>query len=283
MGSILGPRAAFAPPGESISELFHENTKLGERVFGGSNARIPVEYTLDELAVITRSFKEYRLHRSVALPPVEEAPGGDRSFDEVVAARRTVRGFSADELEPGELGKVLHQTYGLTGEMPFAGGGVHGLRSAPSAGALYPAELYLGVRKVASVPPGLYHYEVRDHALALLKEGDPTEQLHEACCFQDYARTAAVVVLIAAALQRTKRRYGERGYRYVFLDVGHLTQNLLLSATALGLAAMTTCGFFDDIASELLRLDGVEEAVLYVAFLGRPAPEWEGKTVLEGA
>ncbi len=283
MGGILSARAAFAPPGESISELYHENTKLTERTFGGANARIPVEYTLNELAVITRSFKEYRMHPRVPLPAIEDLPPGSCSFDEVVAARRTVRGFAAAELEPVELAKVLHQSYGLTGEMPFAGGGVHGLRAAPSAGALYPAELYLGVRHVAGIAPGLYHYEVRDHALAQLDEGDPTERLHEACCFQDYARTAAVVVLIAAALQRTKRRYGERGYRYVFLDVGHLTQNLLLAATALGLAAMTTCGFFDDVANELLRLDGVEEAVLYVALLGRPAPDWDGKTVLEGA
>jgi SagB-type dehydrogenase family enzyme len=271
---------ALAQPEATISELFHENTKLGRRVFGGANARIPVEYELTELAAITRSFKEYRLHRSIALPPPER---GDRAFDDVVAARRTARGFADEDLELRELATVLHQTYGITGEMPFAGGGVHGLRAAPSAGALYPAELYLGVRRVAGVPPGLYHYEVRAHALALLEQGDPTGRLHEACCFQDYARTAGVVVLIAAALQRTKRRYGERGYRYVLLDVGHLTQNLLLSATALGLAAMTTCGFFDDVASELLRLDGVDEAVLYVAFLGRPAPDPEGKTVLEGA
>jgi SagB-type dehydrogenase family enzyme len=266
--------------GESISELFHENTKLGRRVFGGANARIPVEYTLTELAAITRSFKEYRLHPGIALP---QPTRGDRTFDDVIAARRTVRGFADEDLQQAEVSKVLHQTYGLTGEMPFAGGGVHGLRAAPSAGALYPAELYLGVRRVAGLPPGLYHYEVRRHALSLLDEGDQTDRLHEACCYQDYARTAAVVVLIAAALQRTKRRYGERGYRYVLLDVGHLTQNLLLSATALGLAAMTTCGFFDDVASDLLRLDGVDEAVLYVAFLGRPAPDWEGKTVLEGA
>ena len=283
MSRVLSPRAAFAPPDDAISELYHENTKLMRRTFGGANARIPVEYTLNELAVITRSFKEYRMHPRVALPAVHDLPRAGRSFDEVVAARRTVRGFAADELEVAELGKVLHQTYGVTGGMPFAGGGVHGLRAAPSAGALYPAELYLGVRHVAGVAPGLYHYEVRDHALAQLEENDVTERLHEACCFQEYARTAAVVVLIAASLQRTKRRYGERGYRYVLLDVGHLTQNLLLAATALGLAAMTTCGFFDDVANDLLRLDGVEEAVLYVAFLGRPASDWDGKTVLEGA
>src|SRR2546421_4138440 len=118
MGRVLASRTAFAPPDDAISELYHENTKLMQCTFGGANARIPVEYTLNELAVITRSFKEYRMHPRVALPAVHDLPRAGRSFDEVVAARRTVRGFAADELEVAELGKVLHQTYGVTGGMP---------------------------------------------------------------------------------------------------------------------------------------------------------------------
>jgi len=268
MSNVLVRHDALSPRTEPVSELFHENTKL--RGVRGPNARVPVEYALDELAAVTRSWKTYRLHSHVPLPRDGDLPSGTASFDDVVAGRRTVRDFADAELELGELAKVLHQAYGVTGEVSYAGGGAHGLRAAPSAGSLYPAELYLGIRGVAGAAPGLYHYEVREHALALLEAGDPTERLYEVCCYQDYACTAAVVVLIAAALQRTRRRYGERGYRYVLLDVGHLTQNLLLASSALGLAAMTTCGFFDDTANDYLRLDGLDEAVLYVAFLGRP-------------
>jgi len=252
--------------GESLSELYHENSKL--RPLPG--AAPPSSYTLAELHAMARAHKRYRLHPQVSLPTVQDLPGNGVAFDEVVAARRTRRGFADADLGLGEVAKVLHQSYGITGELRVAGGGVLRLRAAPSAGALYPAEIYLGVRRVAGLAPGIYHYEVPKHALALLQAGDPTEQLCDVCCWLDQVREAAVVLLIAGVMQRAKRKYGERGYRYVLLDVGHLAQNLCLAGTALGLAVMTTCAFFDDAANQLLRLDGVDDTVLYVALLGKP-------------
>ena len=105
--------------------------------------------------------------------------------------------------------------------------------------------------------------------MELLIPGDPTEQIHAVCCGQEYVRQASIVVLISGVLERTKLKYGERGYRYTLLDIGHLGQNLYLSCTALELAIMTTCGFFDDEANKLLRLDGVNETAMYVAFIGK--------------
>jgi SagB-type dehydrogenase family enzyme len=153
--------------------------------------------------------------------------------------------------------------------MLLPGGGTQCLRAAPSAGALYPAEVYVGVRAVEGVDAGVYHFEVPSAELACLTLGDPTDQLVRICCGQDYAREAAVVVLISAMFQRTTRKYGDRGYRYVLLDVGHLTQNLCLACTALGLSIVTTCGFYDEEAAQLLGIDGSDEAVVYVAFVGR--------------
>jgi SagB-type dehydrogenase family enzyme len=263
VGDILARRDAFAAPADSVAELYHENTKVN-RVLG-PNVLIPVEYAHDERAAIARAWKRFRLHERVALPAPDS---GEARFDDVLAARRSERGFADADLGLAELAKVLHQSYGVTGELRVAGGALQKLRAAPSAGALYPAELYLGVRRVAGLEPGLYHYEVEEHALALLAAGDPTDELHSVCCQQPHARTASVIFLVAGAIQRTRRRYGERGYRYVLLDCGHLAGNLVLAATALGLATVTSCAFFDDAANELLRLDGLEEAVLYTAFLG---------------
>jgi SagB-type dehydrogenase family enzyme len=258
-----------APPAdEPVSELFHENTKL--RPIPAAQMMLVGNFTIPEYRSMARAYKLYRSHPQVALPDPASCDDGAMNFDAVIDGRRSLRAFADTELELPALGKILHQTYGMTGEclIPEDNTPPRPARAAPSAGALYPGEIYLGVRRVSGLEPGIYHYEVPTHALAQLRAGDPTDQLFEVCCWQEYARQAAVVVLIAAAMHRTKRKYGERGYRYVLLDLGHLAQNLYLSCTALGLAVTTTGGFFDDVANELLRLDGVDESVMYVAFLG---------------
>jgi SagB-type dehydrogenase family enzyme len=134
--------------------------------------------------------------------------------------------------------------------------------------------MYLGVRAVEGLDGGLYHYEVPDASLALLAPGDHSTRLYQVCSHQEHARRAAMVVLITGVVERTKRKYGDRGYRYVLLDIGHLGENLYLACAALGLAVVTTCGFYDDEAADLLGIDGCDEAVFYVAFIGRkPADE----------
>jgi SagB-type dehydrogenase family enzyme len=142
---------------------------------------------------------------------------------------------------------------------------------------LYPAEIYLGVRAVRGLEAGIYHYEVPDSSLALLDRGEPTERLVNICCGQEYARQAAFVLLISAVVERTKRKYGERGYRYVLLDIGHLAENIYLACTALGLAVVTTGAFIDDAAADLLGIDGYDEAVFYIAFVGRSADQHAGR------
>lgn len=264
--AVLGPKKE--KPSIAISELYHENSKL--------HPSIPTEmiatsnYTQTEILAMARGYKKYRLAPQIQLQKIVDLLPSERAFDEVVSSRRSVRSFNNEEtLNLSELSKLLHQSYGITGEMKRPDGGTIPLRTAPSGGALYPAEIYLGIRNVSGVGPGIYHYNVPDHALELLTPGNPTEKLYEVCCQQEYVKEASVVFLISGVLQRTKRKYGERGYRYVLLDVGHLGQNIYLSCTALNLAVMTTCGFFDDEANKLLRIDGIDETTLYVAFVGK--------------
>ena len=263
--AVLGPKKKKASI--AISELYHENTKLHPSI---PNEMIAVgDYTEADHLAMARGYKKYRLAPQTKLPEIENLLPSDRKFDEVVASRRSVRDFKDEEMSLNELSKLLHQSYGITGEITRKGEGSIPLRSAPSGGALYPAEIYLGIRNVSGIEAGIYHYNVPDHALELLIPGDPTEKLYAACCQQEYTQQAAVVFLISGVLQRTKRKYGERGYRYVLLDVGHLAQNIYLSSTALNLAVMTTCGFFDDVANQLLQIDGLDETTLYVAFVGK--------------
>jgi SagB-type dehydrogenase family enzyme len=172
-----------------------------------------------------------------------------------------------------EVSTLLQWSYGITGEVGVHGGEIQSFRAAPSAGALYPAEVYLGVRAVEGIDAGIYHYEVPDNSLAVLSRGDPSSRLYYVCCEQAFARQASVIVMISAVVERAKRKYGGRGYRLALLDIGHLGQNLYLACTSLGLAIVTTCGFFDDEAADLLGLDGCDEAVFYIAFIGRTQAE----------
>ncbi len=263
--AVIGPKKED-PDSVSVSELFHENTKLqpslpAEMIAAGS-------YTEAEVLAMSRGYKQYELFPQIPLPPKETWTPVQTTYDAVIESRRSVREFSDAPMKLEDLSKLLHQSYGITGEINRPDGGTLPLRAAPSGGALYPAEIYLGVRNVHGLDAGIYHYNVPGHALELLVPGDQSEPLTEICCGQEYVRQAAVTVLISGVLQRTKRKYGERGYRYVLLDVGHLGQNIYLACTALNLAVMTTCGFYDDLANRKLNLDGIQETVLYVAFLG---------------
>jgi SagB-type dehydrogenase family enzyme len=258
--------AGRQPARYSLAELFHENTKL--RRLASVAPSDGSGYGTRELEAMARAYKRYRSHPQVPLPGIPRDPAAV-SLAEAIAARRTCRDFASSEIELAELSALLHWTYGITGEMRLPGGGVQHLRAAPSAGALYPGEIYLGVRGIKGLEPGLYHYEVSETSLARLSSGDPSEQLVSVCCGQEYPRHAAAVVLISAVLQRTTRKYGDRGYRYVLLDIGHLAQNLCLVCTALGLSVVTTCGFYDEEAADLLGIDGRDESVMYVAFVGR--------------
>ena len=273
MSQVLEPTIAFGPrkntPSISLSELYHENTKL-HPLTAPTSGMVPQEtYTSEEKQAMSRAYKQYPSARRIHLPKVESLQASKLSFDRVISSRRSVRNFTDAALNLNDFSKILYQSYGITGKTTIPGGGSQFFRSAPSGGALYPAELYLGIRRVTGVEPGVYHYNVPNHELELLIHGDLTEDLSRICGRQDYVSKAAVVILISAVFQRTKRKYGDRGYRYTLLDVGHLGQNIYLACSALGLSVMTTCGFFDDEANKLLRLDGVDETMLYVAFVGK--------------
>jgi SagB-type dehydrogenase family enzyme len=204
-------------------------------------------------------YKTYANAERFVLP----APGGlaGLSLEETIEARRSVRNYAADPLPLTKLSYLLHATQGITESR-------RGFRAAPSAGALYPIELYAAVHNVTGLGSGIYHYAVRDHALALLQAGDFRTAVMQAGLWQDLLAQASVCFILSAIFQRTRWRYRERTYRYVMLEAGHIGQNLYLAATSMGLGACAVGAFLDDEFNELLGLDGQEEAVLYVISVG---------------
>jgi SagB-type dehydrogenase family enzyme len=151
--------------------------------------------------------------------------------------------------------------------------GRHGntlFRAAPSAGGLYPVETYLFLRAVEGYEPGIYHFRPHVFDLELLKKGDYSMELAQAALGQMMMVRSQVVFIWSAVVERSKWKYGQRAYRYIYLDAGHIGQNLYLAAEALGLGACTIGAIFDDQVNNIIGVDGLEETAVYMATVGWP-------------
>ena len=185
----------------------------------------------------------------------------DDGFFAVVNKRRSQREYSDRSMSLDALSALLFAAQGITSV-------TQGYRAAPSAGALYPIELYAIVGRVAGVQPGVYHYAVPWHSLELVQGGDFRQSLFEASLEQSAIQQAAVVLVLVAVFQRTRWKYKERSYRYILIEAGHIGQNICLAATALGLGACPIGAFTDRALDTLLGVDGDREAAVYELAVG---------------
>lgn len=186
---------------------------------------------------------------------------GPVSLEEALRTRRSVRAFSQAPITLEELSQLLWAAQGITDP--------RGFRTAPSAGALYPLELYVVAARVKGLKPGVYRYIPRGHRLEARAQGDRRQALARAALGQPWVQKAPVVFCIAAFYERTTRKYGDRGLRYVHIEVGHAAQNLCLQAVALGLGAVTVGAFYDHEVAKVLDLPP-EHRPLYLIPVGRP-------------
>jgi SagB-type dehydrogenase family enzyme len=181
---------------------------------------------------------------------------GKTSVEEALKTRRTVRQFASRGLELAQVAQLLWATDGTSD--------AKGLRTAPSAGATYPLEIYLvaGERGVSGLVPGLYHYRPDSHNLELTQPGDLRAQVARASLHQTWMAQAPVMVVLAAEYRRCTARYGERGVRYTHMEVGHAGQNLFLQAQALNLSCGIVGAFEDRDLKETLHLPTQHEPLL---------------------
>jgi SagB-type dehydrogenase family enzyme len=191
----------------------------------------------------------------------EPSRTGEVSVEEAVALRRSVRDYSSGPLSLQQLSQLAWAAQGVTDEH-------RGFRAAPSAGATFPLELDLLVHGSDELPDGVYRYLPHDHALALRVRGDHRGAVSQAALHQTWLRDAPVILVISAVTARTEARYGARAERYVYMEAGHVAQNVYLQATALGLATVAVGAFDDDALATILELAGSERP-LYVLPLGR--------------
>ncbi len=177
--------------------------------------------------------------------------------------RRSIRQYQNKALSTKQLSQLL---WASTGIRETADNFTY--RTAPSAGALYPIETYLIINNIKDIPQGIYHYDIRHHQLETLKEGDYGHHIAHAALDQAMCATASIVFIWTAIFQRSKWKYGQRAFRYIYLDCGHIAENLALSATSLGLGSCQIAALYDDEINALLAIDGKTESVLYLSSVG---------------
>jgi len=209
------------------------------------------------------TYKVYPDSETLALP--SPVAGSGTALEQAIRQRRSVREFSKEPIGVRRLSYLLWAATGLRGEEKG-----YEFRTAPSAGALYPIETYVVVNRVAGVGKGLYHYSVRGHLLEKLREGDLSVDVAGAALDQELCYRAAVVFVFSAVFERSKWKYSQRAYRYVYLDAGHIGENLYLAATAEGLGACGIGALYDNELNRILGVDGVEESAIYMAAVGVP-------------
>lgn len=194
-------------------------------------------------------------------PLPEPALTSDYSVEEALKNRRSIRRYTDEPVDLPTVSQILWAAQGITHEQ-------RGYRTSPSAGATFPLEIYLVAGNVDDLPQGLYRYDPQEHHLISMAEGDLRSDLSAAALGQTPVRDGAFVVIIAADYDRTTGRYGERGIRYVHMEVGHVGQNIHLQAESLGLGTVVIGAFNDSDVKRILHLPADIEP-LYLMPLGK--------------
>ncbi|MDP3011169.1 MAG: SagB/ThcOx family dehydrogenase [Candidatus Hydromicrobium sp.] len=189
-------------------------------------------------------------------------PGHDSptSIEQALFKRRSVRDYKDEPLTLTEVSQLLWAAQGITDPRV--------LRTAPSAGALYPLEVYVVVGNVSNLSDGIYKYKPHEHELEGIKEGDKRAELYGAALGQSCVKDGAIVIVFSAVYERTTQKYGERGIRYVHIEVGHAAQNVYLQAVSLNLGTVVVGAFQDDAVRMVINMPD-EECPLYIMPIGK--------------
>ena len=236
----------------SIGYLYLEETKFD---------RLTIRQKKRPAINPVEQFKTYASAEKIELPG--EPWKKEHNFWNLLKNRRSKRKYNKSKISLSDLTSLLWATQGITERA-----GHYFLRTAPSAGALYPIETYLAVDSVDGLKPGLYHLNVFGFYLERLNGQTSTRDIARAALDQSFIVSASVVFIWSAMLRRTMSKYGHRGIRYIFMDSGHICQNLLLAAEAMGLSSCPVAALYENELNSLLGLDGEEETVIYIAPVG---------------
>jgi len=182
------------------------------------------------------------------------------SVEMALKERRSKRSFINEPLTLNEVSQILWAAQGITEANEY--------RTAPSSGALYPLEVYVVAGNINNLPDGIYKYQPHKHEMALVVTGDKRSELYNFALYQPSIKNAPAVIVISAVYERTTKKYGERGIRYVHMEAGHAAQNIYLQAVPLNLGTVAIGAFDDDDVKKLLKMGDTEQP-LYIMPIGK--------------
>jgi len=185
---------------------------------------------------------------------------GNTSVEEALYKRRSIRVYKDEALTLREVSQLLWAAQGITDP--------RGFRTAPSAGALYPLEVYVVIGNVKEIPKGVYKYKPDKHELVKVKSGDVRNELCSAALGQPWVKNGSIIIVFSAVYERTTQKYGNRGIRYVHMEVGHAAQNVYLQAVSLKLGTVTVGAFKDNEVRKILNMPNNEHP-LYIMPVGK--------------
>ena len=236
----------------SIGERFHAQTSI-------TWSKV-ISSVIQSLPSRPSQYKAYPGASMIKLPKPEYR---GIILEEAIRERRSARKYSSKPVNLQQLSQLLFAAQGVNGKSYGTE-----LRTVPSAGALYPFEIYLVVNRVQGLEPGIYHYNVLEHELELVKSGKFGSKITNAGLKQDMLGKAAVTFVLSAIFDRTRHKYGERGFRYIYIEAGHISQNIYLQSISLGLGSVVVGAFHDDKVNKIIDVDGKKEAAIYLHAVG---------------
>lgn len=253
----------------SVAILYNENSKLDKlsaRMLGMQVEAFRNQFFLE------RASQPFKIYPSAKIIKLGKINPSENIF-QILKNRKSVRKYKKYPISLKELHYILHYSYGISRSLPIYGSerGKWYYRMVPSAGALYPLEIYI-VTLNSEIEKGLYHYRPRESYLELIKRDFSIEELNEIIFAEPTVQLskASLVIIITAIFERMLFKYGDRGYRFILMEVGFVSQNISLICEALGLGSCMIGRYLDDEVNKFLGVDGLTESALNVIVIGKP-------------
>jgi len=247
--------------GPDFSKIFHAFSKRGHP----DDRKGSFSGRADALNLSGR--REYKIYSGVPTVSLPDQSDRNHPIFSAFLLRKSEREYSAiNSLNLQDLAQLLKYSVGSIddGKLPIT------RRPYPSAGALYPLEIYLLVfRQFDGLKTGIYHYRVDTHELECIEERVFLDEDIGDIASYEWVKKGSVMIVLTAVFERTQSKYNERGYRYVLIEAGHVGQNMCLAAPALSLKICPLVGTYDSRIEQLLEIDGITESVVYSLVIGK--------------